>query len=444
MTIDARWRRDGRPSQLSAEPYERRSGRIWAILLGLLILAILLSPRLRLGELSGKELDLRVQDFLALPLAALALLAAHRSRLRLGQFWGGWLLPYVAYVATVSAVTLILSPELGELRQASFLARHLEVFFLTVVVAWLYLLAGARASRAVGVSLAVGIGANLLWVLFQVATGTQQTLLPSAGASEAQAYGPMLVGESSPFASGAMTAFAGVVAVSAWRVGRYRGAAITLIGIALLAAVVIESRASLLALVAVIAVGMVAPGRGNRWTTGRLVAMFVGALLLFVDWSSIIASLSVRYASAEWALSLTDRESQIWSPLVTYVSESAFFGYGPGALGGVLPYSEAHNIFLREVVDFGLVGLVLFVGLLASASLRGWRMQMEEGDWTAFVGNLAWSSTLCLVLLGVGQDSFTAVGTSHLWAIAIGVALGAFSARPSTAADKTSDKASVG
>ncbi len=84
--------------------------------------------------------------------------------------------------------------------------------------------------------------------------------------------------------------------------------------------------------------------------------------------------------------------------------EAPFFGWGIGeysVLDGFLHYP--HNLALEILMELGLVGFLLFVGLLGLALLRAWRVWPDDlSDWTTM--------SMCMLLMTMIISRFSFQG----------------------------------
>jgi O-antigen ligase len=84
----------------------------------------------------------------------------------------------------------------------------------------------------------------------------------------------------------------------------------------------------------------------------------------------------------------------LWEELLGYAAERPLLGYGPGAFWSARhleaiyatqrwPASEAHSLYLEQLLDLGAIGLSLLVLLLGGGALRAARWLRASGDGAA-------------------------------------------------------------
>ncbi len=97
-----------------------------------------------------------------------------------------------------------------------------------------------------------------------------------------------------------------------------------------------------------------------------------------------------------------------WKHAWTLITEKPVFGHGTGnyesgyarlAAADEILTSNAHSEFLMISVQTGLIGLILFIAMIAgfyndTLSLTGWEQFFAQGVWLAFVCNSVINSTL--------------------------------------------------
>jgi O-antigen ligase len=132
-----------------------------------------------------------------------------------------------------------------------------------------------------------------------------------------------------------------------------------------------------------------------------------------------VAGLAILAAVAPIALSrstvLTQRVG-IWGDSIPLIASRPLFGYGPDTFGLVFPRFEskpwvyytqidkAHSELLQVAATQGLVGLTIFVWILAVFVLAFWRGRSHPGAWPLFAG---WAAYQVVVMV-----NFTALGSA--------------------------------
>jgi O-antigen ligase len=132
-----------------------------------------------------------------------------------------------------------------------------------------------------------------------------------------------------------------------------------------------------------------------------------------------VGGLAILAAVAPIALSrstvLTQRVG-IWGDSIPLIASRPLFGYGPDTFGLVFPRFEskpwvyytqidkAHSEVLQVAATQGLVGLAIFVWILAAFVVAFWRGRRHPGAWPLFAG---WAAYQVVVMV-----NFTALGSA--------------------------------
>lgn len=383
-----------------------------------LILAVCWSPRIRLDVLPGENVDIRLQDpLLAVALVYLLLAPVAPVRSRWDLVWGRWLAAFL-YIATITTVVhVIIGEPVSTLVRIAYLGRTIEMFFLAIAVCGLYLRAGIDTLN-VGRVLRVGLWVNLAWIAYQFLTGTRVTLFGDFG-QVAESYGPKLIGEPSAFGTGIFLTAAAALTIADYRSGTIRRpiALMTLVAI-IGAAYLVESRVNLLIILTMLAFLsrrnlrslLSAPGMSFLALGG------IAALLLWGD--RLIGRFSLGALRDGFEIRF-----DIWGLMAEHVGDLFIIGVGPGGLAAEgLSWDEAHNFLVRAWLDFGILGAFILLIILGRALLAAIRAVRTNGP-----DDLIWAATLAgLTLIGVlgagmVQDSLTAVTSTHLLMIALGI-----------------------
>lgn len=384
-----------------------------------IILAIGLGPRIRLPGLLDRAVDLRVQDMLLV--VALVYLGRRLPPLRV--VWGPWLLIFV-FTATVAVTArLLLTPEIPVLRTLAYFGRGVEPFLLAAAVAGLYRLCGRNSERIALRALLVTVFANGLWVGYQYATGTQQTLIGTTVADQLVAYGPRLVGEGSAFGAGYFFVFATALGVAAHRrpdISRRLSVSIMVLGV--VGTYLSGSRLSLGCAAVCLAVVVLSPRVGGKPNVLAAIVVSIAAILLIPRVPE-----AGRLSAAGVTDGLTDRVQGIWDPLIDILNANLLWGIGPGRLGtSEYPWTEAHNVLLRAGLDYGIVIGSVFLLIFLTAMVRGCRdatspsTTPERHLW----GGLVALAIVGAFLGGMVQETLFVVMSTHLIMLAVGLFAG--------------------
>jgi hypothetical protein len=393
------------------------------VLLVALILSVTLGPRIRLGLLEDRAIDLRIQDLLIVPALVLARPVGSRSGLR--AMWSWWCTALSWTAVAITTLTAIIEAEPGVLARLAYLGRGLEPFLVAVVVCRLVVALGP-GTRTPLRTLQVAVVANLAWVGYQAHSGTIGTLLGSEVGNQLSAYGPKLVGEGSAFGTGAFFAAAAALAVAQYRTRTGpRALSIATLAAASIATYLSQSRIWLGAIAVFVVLLVLRPGL--RWKTTRallMTAATAGILIMFPPTLPSAGRLSGSGVDASFAV----RMDSIWQPLLERMGADPIAVVTGLGAGGLLAtgITEAHNIALRALVDYGPVGALLLFALFGRILIASWvaarddTMPSEVRLWAEFT-NLV---TIGVLVGGAVQDSFTAVTSSHIAMLAVGVFAG--------------------
>lgn len=395
--------------------------------LAFFVLFLSLSPRLRVGSVGGKSLDLRLQDLLLPVLVVLVLALLGRTGASLTRFFGPLLWVYVGTSLLACGWAMAIQPD-SAVRALAFFIRGLELLFIAWVAGVLVVAAGRRASRYVYHSI-VGAGiANGLWVIYQLGTGVNKTLVGGQVGDEIFSYGPKLIGEPSAFGTGFFFLMVVSAMVAGYRSG-LPGAGLN-VGIpvsllAILGVTVAESRVTLAATLLIAVVGFLKP---INWRVPLSVIFVagVGGIIAFFLW--VTGALGARFTTSGTEASADYRAEEIWKPLLEVAYSNLWLGVGPGTLGtSDLPFSEAHNFLLRSVLDYGLLAMLALVGMLVNGLMKAGALLTSAEPGESFGGYWFISVTTGSVVTGMFQDSFVAVMSSQSLMVAAGFAAGSLS-----------------
>lgn len=166
------------------------------------------------------------------------------------------------------------------------------------------------------------------------------------------------------------------------------------LGLSALSATTLVGSQSIAALVATIpAASIVAIGAVWRTLRGVRVILVVEAFILAIAGGVLVIVFGdaiLAYFNRD--TTLTGR-TVLWGSLVPLLEQRWLFGYGYGAfwsgqmeastvvwsrLGWMAPH--AHNFYLDSVLDFGVIGLLVWAGLLVLLATRGVRLLDSESN----------------------------------------------------------------
>jgi len=404
---------------VSSGDYRGEGSRVAAVLLFVLILVISIGSRINIGFVDA---DIRIQDLL-LFLLLLYLLLASRPAAKMPIFrLMGYLLPIFLWASVLTVtISIFMFPEVGLVRRITYYGRTIEMIVLAAVVAGLYLRAGKGALITAVNAVALGALLNITWTGFQIVTDTEQTLLGLNEISEYESYGPRLIGEPSAFGTGQYWAFVAAVSAARIKTGDRVVLNIGLFVTAITGAWLAESRVSVGSILVMLALILVL-GR-DRTRSLNIIGILTGIVVGLIGLTQILPELGGRLSPQAIQEGFLFRVENIWTPFFEIILTSPLIGIGPGGLLGEAYLSEAHNIVLRAMLDFGIVVGLIFIAMFIRVMIQGFRLARtaDIDKATRIAGYIGAFCLLSTLLSGQVQDALTAVMSSHLTMIAVGI-----------------------
>lgn len=388
-------------------------------LLFLTILVIGIGPRISLGFVDA---EIRIQDVLLGPIILYLLLSRKPPAKLPVQRLLGKVLPVFLWASFITVtLSVLVFPEVSLLRRVTYYGRTLEMLVLAVVIAALYLRSGEKALKTVLSAITLGVILNILWVGYQVASNTRETLFGQEFSSQVGSYGPQLLGEPSPFGVGQYWAFVGAVAVARIK-SKYRPfLSVLMLASAFTGAWLAQSRISVGSILVIAGIALVL-GKSKRQGV-NILGTLIGLLASFIGALQVIPTLDGRVSPDSIVGSFFFRMDNIWGPFMDMALQSPLIGVGPGGLLGSTYLSEAHNIFIRAMLDFGFIVGLVFIFLFLRSMVRGFKLARGEGidPATRVAGYIGAYCVLSTLVSGQVQDALTSVMSSHLTMVAIGI-----------------------
>ncbi|MEI8168712.1 MAG: O-antigen ligase family protein [Rhodoferax sp.] len=206
-----------------------------------------------------------------------------------------------------------------------------------------------------------------------------------------------------------------------------------LISLTLMVAIALTfSRGAYLGFIAVVMYLLISKGQFR--ITLLAIIICIGAVILVPDAVIERASSGIAHGSADDISA--GRVSGIWIPLVEDILSSPLIGHGRSSIlwtdaaksQSILPVGHPHSAYLATVLDYGLLGVIIFILFY----IHMWRVFKTMADisiepvWRGFFrGSMA--CILLLLVQGLTDDSFTPSSTQpYLW-LAYGAAVGLIS-----------------
>ncbi len=401
----------------------------------LLIAGICLSPRIPLPiEIPGRRFDLRAEDLVLVALLLIWLLAFFfRPRIDSTPLFSA-----IGLYTSIAALSTCIAMMVGTLtpeRASPYFLKELEYFLLFILVAnWIRTDSDLRV--ACNLCLA-GALANAAWVAYQVLTSntrqlllvTGQTLDPFESSRLLESYGPVLIGESSPLATGGFFLLIFLLAFGFFlssKPGLWRwlyGA----LGLSFLACLLWSvSRVSTLGASVGVATMVLSRERKKSVIIPTLIVIVVSIVVMFNPSGTSIIE---RFRWEAITDSVAFRFREVWQPLLDHGADGLLLGFGKGALGFSrgLSSPEAHNAYLRILLETGFFGMLAFVYLLAKilrVSADGYLK--SKRSICRIVCGATMAASWGLSFAALVQDVFTPILLNELWWFLIGLSMAAY------------------
>ena len=282
---------------------------------------------------------------------------------------------------------------------------------------------------------------NAIWVAFQLGTSTKRQLFlversfisPDQQARLMESYGPNLVGESSPLATGGFFLLVLLLTMSFYlfyRSGNRKWPYVVLGVLFSVSLILSFSRVAILG--AVIGIVILIFSNTNLKIIIKTIPIFIIILVLtawMMDQFEYLPG-DLRLSYSDVIRSIIERWQTIWLPLLHGQNVgSLFLGLGKGALGSLkgLEASEAHNHYLRVFIESGLFGLTAFIGLLMSVIFLSAKVfKGSKLPICKVIGGTTLAATAGLSVGALFQDIFMPVLLNELWWILIGLTAAAY------------------
>lgn len=402
-----------------------------------LIAAVCLSPRIPLPlPLPGRRFDLRIEDLiLSLLLLFWFFYLLMRPRLHLTPLFRA--IAVYTSIVFINTCMAVLSSDLGIISAFFYFLKELEYILIFFLIAnWVK---SHSELKLVSVFLLLFGLLNASWVGYQLLSGTKGPLfllnpeLPSEVYQNPlllESYGPTLIGEASSLATGGffmlISLLAFCFALSAQTL-KQKLSYVFMTPSFILSMFVSFSRVSIFGTL----FGFLALTIPGSLRKKLQVVLVLGCVIL----SGVTILNQVDLPAAErlsWGF-MADRVSytysEIWKPLWDYAFDRILLGFGKGSmeLVGGLHFTEAHNHFLRVMLESGIFGLIAFVWLLSkivALSLKVYKnSQMPVSK---AVSGASFAGTVGLGFCGLFQDAFLPVTLNEVWWILIGLTAAAY------------------
>jgi O-antigen ligase len=394
-----------------------------AILVLVLIIAISISPRILVGTLSyGRALELRYEDILIIIVAYVWLLALFSHRKIITKTPISKTLHLYVFFAIISTFLGIFMGWIDLSRASFFFFKEIEYFFLFFLVVNM-----VKTRKDIYV---------VLWTL--VVLGFTNNIYGLVQISTRQfygGYGIALIGEGSPFSAGGyytIILFLSIVLLTYGenrnmflRIGLVTNAFLCLINLTFSV-----SRAFILS--AIVAFVLFLFLRKEKRFLPYVITII--AILMIVIINQPIGRFLERNTLIRTRLSgeaieggINARIELAYQPALNKLKANPILGLGKSIFGtGDMP-TEAHNAFLRVLVEMGIIGLFVFILLIFLIMKTAWTSYGNTSNNTLkAVALTCFLVTVALLIAALVQDSFTPVKVSEIYWIIVGLTMVAF------------------
>jgi len=420
------------PFPAAAAPVSRTR---WVILFLLVFVTYVSPPRFNVGTVAApgalpKTVDVRAEDLLLVAILSLWMIRPSFVR------WRSPLKPLIfGYLAwSITATVFAISQEwVSPLRATFYTAKEIEYFlFFAVGLLCVRSIEDLRAGIA---ALVAGALVQGLYAVYQLGTG-QYT----------GGYAVGLLGEANPHAVGFCGLLSLCLGMALFDPARPRMAAVSIACAGLGAVQILGSVARTAAIAAVVAAVVLLvvelPDRRRILPRWAPVALFsVMAVAAVVTYTLLSASEKeadmwkrrmdpLLGAQSGWDEGVKafhqTRVDYVFVPYYELVARSPILGNGKGITGQSEDrFAETHNYYLRLIVEAGIVGLLLYMIMLAVVLGAVYRLYRYGRPMLARrMGLFCLVFTVVILVCAFAQDTFSGPRAAELFWIMAGMAMG--------------------
>ncbi len=409
----------------------------------LLILVISVSPRIHIGTLQyGKLLDVRYEDFLLIVLLISWFLYIQVKGRKITVSPLGKPIFLYLFLALVSTTISFLLGWIEPARAFFFLTKEVEYFLM--FFATLNFIKDYKDIRIAIFGFLAGGLANGLYVLYQFLTGNIGGMADSANIY--RYYGVAMLGESGPAVTGSYFTLLFLLSLTLFifmRAGAIRSLSVMCIGLSIFGIAGSMSRTSVWAAVIVLPLYFylaVFLQRKRLFGKFKILMILVLLLLAVFSFSRVIFgymadapdSFATRIIDVDNVEEqyYTGRVEDVYMDYLKVVPKNPILGLGKSITGQQnIPgvdvdyfYGEAHNQYLRILVEMGIVGLLAFIYLLSSIIKFSYNVFKDNNSYlNQAIGLVSLIYTVFLLVASLGQDVFIMARTIELYWIVIGL-----------------------
>ena len=359
------------------------------ILVYLLIGAVLLGPRIPLGKVSQlQRLDLRFDDLIIfiMFISWIFLFANDRKSISYPQHMRFLFISIiVSFLVTIVGCVVNQFPLIPSL---IYWAKDFEYMSLSITLPYFIIRTDSiKTLASITRVISVGMILNIAWLVWQMFSGYKSVLLSFV---DVPSYGYALIGESQPFQAAAIYAVSSILFLTIFTyykksylillllIGSFAGLLATLSR-----SYVFGMVAALMTLIFINAVSRNNYSFRKAILLSVLYCVLVWAGIEFLIYLDTIGLPVFRFGGDLMTRSIDDVRSElIWKPLIKYIQASPLIGYGKGSIGWLIgTFDEAHNYFLRMLVETGFLGTtpyILFLFSLASGTVALYRSNLSK------------------------------------------------------------------
>lgn len=411
-------------------------GKYKNVALFLLILVISLSPRIHIGTLEyGKLFDLRYEDFFIIILALSWFMYAQFTHQNLYVSpIGSYILLYLL-LALISTYIGLFMGWIEPVRAFFYYMKEVEYFLFFLIV--LNFVNSDKDFNTAVIAILIGGVVSGCDVLYQLASGN--TGWQRVGF---RYYGVSYIGESTPFVAGAYFSMVFFLSLAFLRTNS--GKIIKIISVFCISTAIIgiigsmtRTIAAAAAIVFLIYLYFVFCEKGRK--AKKL--LFIVVMVAFLVFMSVIiykhlkeVSLPVERLTNLQNVSEVYRVKR-WEEVFVYYL-SLFFknpvmgmgksitGTGSELVGTSL--GEAHNQYLRILVEMGVIGLTVFLLVIYRILKIAYRIYQSSNPFQKAIGETCFLFTLVLLLSSFTTDAFIPVKTGELYWIIVALTMVAY------------------
>lgn len=387
-----------------------------------LIAAIAISPRFSVGDLAnGRSIDLRYEDFIFIIMLVYWSIGIFLWKEKV--YYTSLLKPILIYVifALVSTALGIFQGRINNVNAFFFILKEIEYFLMFLLTA--NFVGDLRSLKVIVYSLNIFAMANGFFGIFQFLKNRFQDIATIDMGS---------IGEPSRFLSGGYFAI---------------GAIFSLVSMVFLK----EKKIKIFSFFSCLVCTVALIGSGSRSNTGGLILSFI-ILLFFLlkDFlnkkknfglkikpaiiCTILIAIAIffvtklpsiwRFTNLEYMkTSFSElRVETIYKPLLEIFKKSPLIGLGKTACSIVIPGTgEAHNYYLRILIEMGIVGLCVFLYLVFCILKYSWGLTKSDNDLIKTVGFAGFLVCIQFLFASLTQDAFLPVKINETFWIIIGL-----------------------